>query len=86
MPDQHLTKHEIVALGKQIYSERLKSELERDHLGKFVAIDVLTGEFEIAEEDLDASLRMLERRPGAQLFGIRIGQAAAYRFGIVRCA
>jgi len=85
MHDQKLTKYQIVERGQRIYDEQLRPQMERDHLGQFLVVDVLSGDFELAEEDIDASKRMLDRRPDALLCGIRIGEAAAYRFGAVRC-
>jgi hypothetical protein len=80
MPDQQMTKYQIVERGKQIYDDKLRSQMERDHMGEFIVVDVLTGDYELGEDDAGASLRMLERRPSAQLYGLRIGQTVAYRF------
>jgi hypothetical protein len=46
-----------------------------------VLIDVETGDYEIDREDLDATNRILARRPDAVLYGLRIGYPAAYRLG-----
>jgi hypothetical protein len=56
--------------------------MERDYLGQFVVVDVLSGDYEVAEDDAAACLRILERRPDALLYGIRVGQETAYRFGL----
>jgi hypothetical protein len=81
MIEHELPKEEIVARGKQIYNEKLRAQAERDHLGQFIVVDVFSGDFEIGADDLEASLRMLDRRPGALLYGVRIGEEVAYRFG-----
>jgi len=52
--------------------------VEQDHRGKFLILDVNTGDYEIDSEDLTASKRLLARRPDAELFGVRIGHRAAY--------
>ena len=82
MISHEMPKEEIAARGKQIYNDKLRATLEREHLGKFVVVDVLSGDYEIDEEDAEACLRILSRRPDALLFGIRIGQETAYRFGL----
>ena len=81
MIEHNMPKEEVVARGKQIYNEKLRSHAERDHLGQFIVVDVFSGDFEIGVDDLDASLRMLDRRPDALLYGVRIGDEVAYRFG-----
>ncbi|HLJ10667.1 MAG TPA: hypothetical protein VKU82_05740, partial [Planctomycetaceae bacterium] len=47
----------------------------------FLVMDVLTGEYEFADDDRIASHRVLARHPNALLYGIRIGSPAAYRIG-----
>jgi hypothetical protein len=76
-----MPKEEVVARGKQIYNEKLRASLERDHMGQFAVVDVLSGDYEVGEDDAAASFKMLERRPDALLYGIRVGQETAYRFG-----
>ena len=35
----------------------------------------------LSDDDLDASERLLDRRPEALLYGVRVGEGAAYRIG-----
>jgi hypothetical protein len=74
---------EIAREGEAIYQRNIRREVESGNRGRFVVIDVLTGDFEIADEDLEASDRILERRPQAVLYGIRIGSPTAYRIGFI---
>jgi hypothetical protein len=78
------SRKEIVVLGKRIYEERLRAEAERDHPGEFLTIDVQSGDFAIAASDSEASLQLLNRRPEAVIYGVRIGDAVAYRFGFTQ--
>lgn len=72
---------EVAARGEAIYAERIRSLLPPDAHGKFVVIDIETGDFEIADDDMTATKRMLERSPGENLYGLRVGYRAAYRMG-----
>ena len=47
--------------------------------GKYVAIDIETGDYEIDADDYAATGRMLARRPGARLWLMRAGYPTAYR-------
>jgi len=78
------SKNQIAEMGKQIYAARLRENAERDHWGKFLVLDIQSGDFEITSNDTSASLSILKRRPDAVLYGIRIGDAVAYRFGQIR--
>jgi len=84
MIQQKLTNREIIDRGKQIYHDKLKFDAERDHLGEFIVVDVQSGDYEIAKNDAEASHNMLQRRPGAVLYGVRIGDNVAYRFGAAK--
>jgi hypothetical protein len=82
MSQLKLSPEEVEKLGEEIYARDIRDKLSATDKGKFVVIDVTTGGFEIAESDLSASLRMLERKSlGENLYGIRIGYQAAYRLG-----
>ena len=50
-------------------------------MGQFVVIDIESGEFELNVDDLLATKLALAKRPGAVLYGVRIGSSAAYRLG-----
>ena len=49
--------------------------------GKFVAIDVTTGEYEVDADDYAAVARLRGRRPTATVWLERAGQPTAYRMG-----
>jgi hypothetical protein len=72
---------EIASRGRNIYNTRLREKLERDHFGKFLVIDVDTGEYEIDEDDLKASLRAFEKNPEGSRYGLRIGFRASGTIG-----
>lgn len=81
MPYPGHTKEEVVRRGRRIYERELREKVEPEHKGKFLVLDVLTGDYEIAERDLVASDRLLARNPDAVLYGLRIGYPTAYRIG-----
>jgi hypothetical protein len=81
MSVQTISPEDVVRKGKQLYEERIRPLVEEQHHGKFLAIDVETGDYEVAEKLLYASERLRSKRPQARLFGMRIGYPAAYRLG-----
>ena len=72
---------EIGALGETIYREKIKALVEPADAGKFVVIDVESGDYEIDEDALTASTRLRERRPNAVNYGVGIGYSAAFSLG-----
>ena len=73
-----IEKGDLAAVGKAMY-KKMSPELEATHLGKVVVIDVNSGDYEIADDDLTATLCLFERRPNALTWGELIGYPAIYR-------
>jgi len=75
------SKEEFARRGHEIYESQVRSQVEEGNHGKIVAIDIETGDFEVADELLAASKRLLARLPDAQTWFIRIGHPAVDHFG-----
>ena len=76
------SKEEHARLGTAIYEQHVRPQVEVGNQGKIVAIDVETGAFEVAEDTLTASERLLTRYPDAQIWCVRIGHRGVHRFGL----
>jgi hypothetical protein len=79
MPIRRYSKEEFSQRGKALYESQIRSQVEADNYGKIVAIDIESGDFEVDEDTLVASDRLLERHPDAQTWFIRIGHSAVHR-------
>jgi hypothetical protein len=72
---------EIARLGKAIY-QKLHAQLESvDNIGKIVAIDIASGDYEIGDDVLVGSDRLKARHPLAEMWAERIGFNAVYSVG-----
>ena len=78
MPNPPDSATTIALRGQSIYDEQIKPLVEPTHKGKFVAIDIDTGEYEIDPRDATACQRLRNRLPSANLFAVRAGHPAAY--------
>ena len=81
MPYPHYPADEVAARGEAIYEQQIRAKVEAEHKGKFLVIDIETGDYQIDDDDLVATKRALAKRPEAVLYGLRIGYPAAYRLG-----
>ena len=70
----------IVTRGEEIY-QQYREELESQHKGQFFVVDIETGNYEIADEDLVATERLLAKNPEAMTYGLRIGFGPIYKLG-----
>jgi hypothetical protein len=72
---------EIVARGKEIYEKQLKSKLGSQNFGKFLVIDIETGEYEMDEDDLTAALRAYNKNPDSARYEMQIGYPTSGTIG-----
>jgi len=75
------SKEEFARRGDSLYENELRPILEKGNEGKFVAIDIETGAYEVDGDELAASDRLLARVPNAQIWLRRIGSRYARHFG-----
>lgn len=65
----------------EVYDRDVRPALNAEDEGKFVAVDIESGAYEIDADDYAATERLLARQPRAQIWLARVGQDAAYRIG-----
>ena len=59
------SKEEFARRGQEIYERAIRPHIESDNEGKFVAINIETGAYEIDTDDYTATERLLTRNPDA---------------------
>lgn len=72
---------EIARRGQEIYETRIRSEVEREHQGKYLVLDIESGDYEIDADHLAASDRAAAKHPDAPLYALRIGYRTLGRIG-----
>ena len=77
-------KEEVAQRGHQLYESQIRDRIQAENYGEIVAINLETGDFEIAIDSLTAAKQLLIRYPTAQIFCIRIGHLAVHRIGYHR--
>ncbi len=81
MPNSGHTSDEVARRGEELYERSVRALVEPENDGRFLALDVESGDYELADEALAASRRLRERRPGAVAYLVRVGRSAAFRIG-----
>ena len=81
MSYSNYTPQEIESRGEAIYVRQIRDKVNPKHKDKFVVIDIETGEYEVNEDDLAATKRLLAICPNAVIYGLRIGFPTACRIG-----
>jgi len=75
------SKEDIAEKGEQIYDTQLRDLLEPDYTGKFVAIDVHSGDYAIADTILGAANGLTAKRPASENYIMKIGYSTAVAMG-----
>ena len=75
------SKQEFARRGDEIYQRDVQPRISPQDDGKFVAIDIETGDYEVDGDEIASSDRLLDRRPAAQLWLRQIGSRYAHRLG-----
>jgi hypothetical protein len=76
-----LPASEIVRRGRELYEQGIRAKVEAGNHGRILVVDILTGDYEIADDAVTASNQATHKNPDAVLFYMRIGFPAAYRIG-----
>ena len=70
---------DLARLGTEAFDRWVRPSLTPQDDGKFVAIDIDTGDHEIDEDDYAAVTRLRARKPGAEVWLECAGQPTAYK-------
>ena len=73
---------EVARLGKETHAKLVRPKLLTADDGKFVALDILTGDYEIDEDDYTAIMQLRTRSPAAEIWLERAGHPTAYKMGM----
>jgi hypothetical protein len=77
-----LTKRRgTVERGQSLYESGIRRQVEPVHNGKFLALDVKTGDYAIDDNMLTALDRLRTRHPKAEIYVLRIGYPTAVTLG-----
>ena len=79
MARREISPEDAEAFGKSVYERKVRPTLEgvEEPIGHFLSVDLDSEEWELDESHLKAALRLLERRPDADVFTVRVGHPAA---------
>ncbi len=74
-------REETARLGREIYERDIRPQVEADHVGEYVAIDVETGHWAIADSESGVVDQLRAQRPGAvDVLVERVGHRALRGF------
>jgi len=75
------TGEDIVRRGKALYDSKIRPLVEEKHRGKFLVLDIDTGDYEIDADEVAAFDRMIAKKPDAMRYLLQIGYQTAHSMG-----
>lgn len=82
MPHPRYSGEEITRQGEALYEQNIRARVEtEENIGKIIAIDIETSDYEIGEDVIATGRRLLAKHPGAATWTKRIGYNAVYALG-----
>lgn len=78
--NRRYSKEEFAKRGDAVYESSVRLHLKKEDMGKFAAIDIETGEYEVDVDGYEACERLSARVPSAQIWFVRIGSRYVHHF------
>ena len=82
MAHPRYSSNEIAERGQALYEREIRGSLAASDHGKFLVLDIETGQYELDTDGLAAVQRARAKRPDGAFYVLRVGQPAAYRLGL----
>jgi hypothetical protein len=79
--NRRYSKEEFARRGDALYENTVLPQLTTEDEGKFAAIDIDSGAYEVDVDELAACDKLSARMPEAQIWLVRVGARYLHRFG-----
>lgn len=81
MADAAMSPEELARRGQAYYDQHLRAELEPEHNGEFLALEVESGDYELGQSQIAALDRAEASHPDSVFYILRVGHRTAARIG-----
>ena len=71
----------IAQRGRAVYEQKLRALLEPTEIGRYLVLNIETGEYELGNDALTPSETMRQRFPGTLFYAMRVGYPAMLQRG-----
>ncbi len=82
MPDVSQTEEEVARRGEALYERQIRPQISAADQGKFLVVDIDTGEYELDTSELVAFKRAKAKNREGVLYMLRVGFSSAYQLGL----
>lgn len=82
MAHPRYSSDEIAQRGQALYESEIQGTLTVGDRGKFLVLEIETGDYELDADEIAAVQRARAKHPGGAFYILRVGHSAAYRLGL----
>ncbi len=75
------SKEEFAQRGDAIYVKEIRPKLKAGDTGRFAAIDIESGIYELDADEMKAGNKLRKRIPDAQIWMVRVASRSVHRIG-----
>jgi hypothetical protein len=79
--ERRYSKTEFARRGDDMYDKLVRPHMTTGDEGKFAAVDIESGQYELAGDELEACDKLHARLPRAQIWLVKVGSRYVHRFG-----
>lgn len=79
--DRQRAAQEIARAGREFYERDIRAQVEPDFDGKFLVVDITTGDYAVADTDEEAFSEAEAKNPDGRFHLLKVGRSAAHRIG-----
>ena len=81
MPELRIDRQALARRGQEYYDRFLRAELDPEHKGKYLVLDVDSGDYELDSDEMAAIDRARAKHPDRIFYILRVGYRAAVYIG-----
>ncbi len=81
MPQPPADREAFAQRGEEYYERVLRSKLEPRHVGKYLVLDIESGDYEVDADEVSALDRAAAKHPDRFFYIMRVGYTAAGGIG-----
>jgi len=82
MAHSRYSSDEIAEKGQALYDREVQGTLAASDRGKFLVLDIETGDYELDADELAAVKRARAKHADGAFYVLRVGHSAAFRLGL----
>jgi hypothetical protein len=75
------SNEEIATRAEKLYEQEIRAKVEAGNVGKYLAVDIETGDYVVDEDEMNVIKRAMEKHPGGAFHLLRIGYPTMGRIG-----